>query len=273
MKTKMKHLDFIEMLALVVLIGCTEKKSNSTTQVSTESFSVEQVHTCSERVYMQQYISPVSLAIVIVNDISGSYRVSLESLNFNVLYQGMSACPGRVVLGYTHIDEDSKSAIVRFSHTPRLLIETPLKNNERTNPWIQSEAKTETETDNVISRQANTTIDSLNSVSWTEFTNRAEKMLTRNIAIKSNVAIALKRASMFLNEFSNCPKIMIVCSDFLDTYGNTMNIDSSISLYVAGGNIEKNNVTAVTGSANYTPFESYEEALNLIVKYMYNSKK
>lgn len=253
------------MLAITLLIACNNPNSVSTLK----GLSAEQLATSNELVSQQQFQSPVSIALAVVNDISGSYRLDPASLDFDVLYKAMPSCQGRVVLGYTHIDEDSYTPIIRYNHIP-LLIEAP-KNRDKTNAWIQSE---ETMPDNNVYNHVNTTIDSLNKTSLAVFSGKVAEKLNRNTARRSDVVFALKRSTTFLNEFLGCPRILIVCSDFKDTYGRSMSLDS-ITLFIVGSNVLPKDVKAATGiDSGYRLFESYEEAFNQIAQqYMYNTKK
>ena len=218
---------------------------------------------------LTQQLQPVSLAIGIVNDISGSYRLNPESLNFDMLFKTAPYCQGRVVFGYTHINEDSYDPIVRYNYIPLLQTEM-LKSNDKTNAWIESEKR---KPDNIIYNHVNNFIDSLNMASFTLFSDKVAQKLNRTTAKRTDVVFALRRASSFLCEFSECPRILVVCSDFKDTYGRSMNLDSSITLFVIGSNVLAKDVKKSTGIADYRLFESYEEAFNYIAKnYMYNSK-
>ncbi|MDR0231401.1 MAG: hypothetical protein LBI82_04705 [Dysgonamonadaceae bacterium] len=264
----MKKQVLLLILATGLLIACGNNSTNAPT--STGHFTDEQLATHDKLLSKQQFQSPVSIALAILNDITGSYRLNPESLDFDVLYKAMPSCPGRVVLAYGHINEDSYDPLIRLNHIPQLLIETP-KSNKKINPWIQSE----TMFDNNVYNHVNTAIDSLNKASLAIFSSKVADKLNRNTARRSDVVFALKRASTLLNEFSGCPRFLIVCSDFKDTFGRSMNLDSSINLYVVGSNVDSRDVKAATGiGSGYRLFESYEEALHQISQqYMYNLKK
>jgi len=257
---------FIILLALI-----TSACSESNLEQTQTGITAEQQSKVHDLILTQQFQS-VSLAIGIVNDISGSYRINPESLDFDILFKTMPSCQGRVVVGYTHIDEDSYDPIIRYNYIPLLQTEMP-KSNDKTNAWIESE---KTKPDNNVYNHVNQTIDSLNMASLALFSNKVAEKLNRNTARRSDVVFALKRASSFLCEFSDCPRILVVCSDFKDTYKRSMNLDPSITLFVIGSNVLPRDVKASTGidPTGYRLFESYEEALNHIAKYyMYNSKK
>ena len=190
------------------------------------------------------------------------------------MYRALPSCKGRFVIGYTNIVEDSYTPITRLSYTPYLSVE-PLQeeSSKRPNPWISSENKTN---ELAVYQRANKIIDSLNNVALVSFKSQVNEKLNRPIAMRSDVIGSLKRAATFLNEFQGCPRILIVCSDFKDTYGQSMVLDPTINLFIVGSNVNPKDVKAATGveKSGYRLFESYEETINeIIYKYMSNPLK
>lgn len=273
------------MTLLLALITGACSNSNSAPATTTAGIIAEQLLS-GEDIALQQS-QPVSLAIAIVNDISGSYRLNPESFDLNVLYQAFPACKGRIVIGYTLITEDSYTPILRYSYTPFIplipqeSIQQDVKEARRDNPWIQREKKTNNDPRNDIQRanhhidSLNSVIDSLNRISFASFSSKIDDKLNRPIARRSDVIGALRRASTFLGEFDDCPRILMVCSDFKDNINNnqSMTLDTAITLFIVGSNVDPKDVKSATGmeKSGYRLFESYEEALNqMIRKYMYN---
>ncbi len=202
----------------------------------------------------------VKLSIVLVDDISGSYTLRPESRDIDILLKLFKARNGRKLLGYTTITEDSYTPIVRLSY-----LDNPEPEGSNPNMWIDKQVK------EYYTRQyLKQVVDSLNDVEVSKFNQNVIKKLDRPVAKRSDVVLALQRAYMFLKETSTADKVLIVCSDFKDTYGRTLNLDARVKLFIVG-NANPSDIKKCTGRdiGSYAMFESYEEAFNKTVQ-LYN---
>lgn len=200
---------------------------------------------------------PVTLSIALLDDISGSYCLSPVSRDFNILVQLFKTSKGRELLGYTTITENSNSPIVRLSY-----LDSPITAKSNPNFWIDRQVK-----DYYTSKYLGQIIDSLNDAELSRFNQEIQKKLDRPIADESDVVLALSRANMFLNESPKANKVMVVCSDFKDTYKRKIDINPEIQLFIIGV-ADPKDIKKCTGreSGSYFLFESYEEAFFRIVQ-------
>ncbi len=252
----MKTTILIQFLYLLLLVtSCSLKETGSDSQV-------KKVMTLEEVLFEKQ-TEPVSLSLAIVDDISGSYTLNPESRDIVILKKFFGMHSGREILGYTNITEDSYTPILRW--TSLSLIEDD--KNKTVNPWIESE-----KSGKQLETEINLKIDSLNESSFKAFESKMKTKVERPVAMRSDVVSALKRATTFLNESPQNPKVMVVCSDFKDTYKQAIKFDKSIKLLIVG-NVDSIIVKRCTGlnPTDYSVFESYEEAFNSIVQ-LNNSK-
>ncbi|MEI6681653.1 MAG: hypothetical protein WCO44_03445 [Bacteroidota bacterium] len=255
----MKHTIHLLFMALILasVISCSTREDLRVPEAS------DKTHHNPDSILLSRQTSETSLAIAIVDDISGSYTLNPECRNTDILSRYFALKPGRKVLGYTNIQEDSYTPILRYNYIPKIAN----GKNQTANPWITNEQ----DTDSIIIG-VNAMIDSLNTLSYKKFREKVEEKLNRKPANRSDVVNAIKRATTFLNEFAGCSgakKIMIVLSDFFDTNGHRIKADTSITLYIVGSNIIPSKVKDVTGLDNgsYRVFESYEEVFNDIINH------
>ncbi|MCF8267072.1 MAG: hypothetical protein K9I69_03230 [Ignavibacteriales bacterium] len=194
----------------------------------------------------------VSLAILLIDDISGSYTVDPRSRSTEFLVKFMKTMNGRKLLGFAMISDASDKPTVRLS----LLGNEDLE--KKPNMWIESEVKNYFTHLKLVD-----TLDHLNNLAIKTF-NKDVLAKYNKIAGRSDVCMALQRGQLFLNEFPMASKWMIICSDFKDTYGRQMILDSEINLLIVGHARQKD-VIAASGREIYSKFESYDEAINRII--------
>lgn len=250
MKTA-KLLSILLMIASMSSCNLFESVQKDTPPVST--FTIDSL-------LLVKRTEATTLSVVLIDDITGSYALRPESRDMDILFSFFGALKGRKLLGYTTITEDSYSPIVRLAY-----LDVPQKTNSKHNMWKDSEVI------NFYTEQYLTNIiDSLNGVEVSKFKAEVARKLDRPIARRSDVALALQRASMFLNESPTAKRVMIVCSDFKDTFGRSIRIDPEIQLFIVGhSNPEDIKRFAGREPGTYTLFECYTEAFHRIVQ-MYN---
>ena len=246
MKTKI----LIQFLSLLLLVtSCSLKETGNDSQVK-KAMTLEEV-------MFEKQTEPVSLSLALIPDITGSYTTNPESIDLKILKSFFETHVGREILGYTNVKENSYTPILRWTS----LSSVQDDKNKPVNPWIDSE-----KTGKQVETETNLKIDSLNESSFKVFESRMKSKIERPVAKRSDVVSALKRATTFLNEAPKSPKVMVVCSDFKDTYKQTFKFDKSIKLIMVG-NVDSVIVKRCTGlnPTDYSVFESYEEAFNSIV--------
>jgi|GEM_PF-4163040 len=250
----MKTVTIILLMLMVALLNsCNLFETNQQNTPPVSSYTLDSL-------LLVKQTEAVMLSIILIDDISGSYTLNPESRNTDILFKLFKTHKGRELLGYTTITEDSYTPIIRLSY-----LDYPNQSSSKPNMWIDKQVN------NYYTEQhLSQMIDSLNSVEVEKFNENVKVKLDRPVARKSDVMLALQRGSTFLNESPKANKIMIVCSDFKDTFRRTIDLDTSIQLFIVG-HAPPDDVKRVTGRipGSYSMFESYEEAFNRIVQ-MYN---
>jgi hypothetical protein len=210
---------------------------------------------------LQQQTLPVSITIGIADDISGSFTLSPQKRELADLLNFFQVHPGRELIGYTTIEDNSYTPIIRYSDVPPIIEN---KTPDKTNPWIESERAEET-----TLLLVNKAIDSLNTVNLQRFNDKIRTKTDRQTAGYSDVNSALRRISLFLNEATTgTMKYLILASDCKDNvHKEKITIDSTIQVLIVG-DATPSNICRVTGlkDSQYKRFESFEEAIAYIIQ-------